>query len=105
MGHIVVLVTASGSEEAEKIARGLLEKKLAACCNLVSGVRSLYWWEGKISDDKEVLLIIKSRADMFERIKETVAACHSYTVPEIIALPVTAGSAPYLKWIDESLTV
>lgn len=104
MDHIVVFVTASGQAEAEKIARALLEKKLAACCNLVGGVRSLYWWQDKIVDDNEILLVIKSRADMFEAIKETVIALHGYSVPEIIALPVTAGSGPYLKWIDQSLT-
>jgi len=104
MDHIVVLVTASTQEEAQMIARGLLEKKLAACCNIISGVRSLYWWQGKIMDDNEVLMVIKSRSDMFEKIKETVIACHSYAVPEIIALPLTAGSAPYLQWIDKSFT-
>ncbi|MBF0595065.1 MAG: divalent-cation tolerance protein CutA [Candidatus Omnitrophica bacterium] len=105
MGHIVVFVTASKEEEAEIIARALLEKKLAACCNLVSGVKSLYWWQGKITDDQEVLLVIKTRTDMFDKIKETVIAYHSYAVPEIIALPVVAGSEPYLKWIDQSLIV
>ncbi len=104
MAYIVVFVTASKQEEAEKIARTLLEKKLAACCNIIGGVRSLYWWQGKIADDNEVLLVIKSRADMFNEIKGTVVALHSYTVPEIIALPVAAGSEPYLNWIDQSLT-
>lgn len=103
MDYIVVMVTTAGQEEAEKISRALLENKLAACCSLVAGVRSLYWWQGKISDDQEVLLVIKSRADMFDKIKGTVAALHSYTVPEIIALPVVTGSEPYLKWIDQSL--
>ncbi|MBF0386619.1 MAG: divalent-cation tolerance protein CutA [Candidatus Omnitrophica bacterium] len=104
MEHIVVLVTASTDNEAETIARALLEKRLVACCNIVGGVRSLYRWQGSVADDKEVLLVIKSRADMFDKIKETVSALHSYTVPEIIALPVTAGSAAYLAWIDQNLT-
>ncbi|MEI6437930.1 MAG: divalent-cation tolerance protein CutA [Candidatus Omnitrophota bacterium] len=103
MGHIVVLVTAKDQSEAEKIARALLEKKLAACCNIIGGIRSLYWWQGKIADGHEVLLLVKSRADLFEEIKGTVIACHSYTVPEIIALPVSDGSAPYLAWLDASL--
>ena len=100
--HIVVLVTAPNSEEAESLAKLLLEKQLAACCNLLSGVRSLYRWEGKIADDQEVLLLIKTRADLFDRLKVAVLAVHSYSCPEIIALPVVAGHAPYLKWIDDN---
>ncbi len=103
-GHIVVFVTASDLPEAEILARAVLEKKLAACCNLFSGVRSFYWWQGRICDGNEILLVIKSRAEMFDKIKETVSACHSYAVPEIMALPVIAGSRLYLEWIDASLT-
>lgn len=101
--HIVVFVTTAGSEDAERIARALLEARQAACCNIIAGVRSLYHWQEKIADDQEVLLVIKSRAELFEQIKGTVTALHRYAVPEIIALPITAGSENYLKWINESV--
>lgn len=100
MKYNVVLVTASSAEEGERIANVLLENKLIACCNMISGVKSMYWWQGQIVKDSEVLLVIKSQAVMFDKIKETVLALHSYTVPEVIALPVQAGSEAYLKWID-----
>lgn len=100
---LVVLITAPNMGEAEKIARLLLEKKLAACCNLVSGVRSLYQWDGKIGDDAEVLLIVKTKKTAFERLKAAVVSIHSYKVPEVIALPVTAGHQAFLEWIDASV--
>jgi periplasmic divalent cation tolerance protein len=105
MHSAVVLVTAKDEPEAERIARDLLEKKLAACCNLIKGVRSLYHWEGKLCDDQEVLLVIKTRRDAFEALSLAVKACHSYTTPEIILLPVEAGDAAYLKWLNDSIVV
>ena len=99
--YITVLVTASRREEAEKIARKLLDERVAACINIVEGVRSLFWWQGKIDEASEVLMIIKTRLDLFEKVIEYVKMLHSYTVPEIIALPIIAGNAEYLKWIDE----
>ena len=103
-GHIVVLITTVNVTDAERIARALLEEKSAACCNIISGVRSMYRWEGKIADDSEILLVIKSRSGLFDQIKATVAALHSYATPEIIALPVIAGSEAYLQWLNESTT-
>lgn len=99
--YITVLVTASRREEAEKIARKLLDERVAACVNIVEGVRSLFWWQGKIDEASEVLMIIKTRLDLFEKVIEYVKMLHSYTVPEVIALPIIAGNAEYLKWIDE----
>ena len=99
--YITVLVTASRREEAEKIARKLLDERVAACINIVEGVRSLFWWQGKIDEASEVLMIIKTRLDLFEKVIEYVKMLHSYTVPEIVALPIIAGNAEYLKWIDE----
>ncbi|MBF0620255.1 MAG: divalent-cation tolerance protein CutA [Candidatus Omnitrophica bacterium] len=101
--NIVVLVTAKNAIEAETIARALLEKKLAACCNMIDGVRSLFHWEGKICDEREVLLIIKTRRILFNSLEKAIRAVHSYETPEIIALPITAGSAAYLKWLRESV--
>ncbi|NPB05876.1 MAG: divalent-cation tolerance protein CutA [Aquificae bacterium] len=101
--YCVVFITAP-VEEAPKIARFLVEKKLAACVNAVEEVRSLYWWEGKIEDDKEGLLIVKTRLDLFEKLKEEVKKVHPYCVPEIIALPIVAGNEEYLKWVDETVS-
>ncbi|MEW6359144.1 MAG: divalent-cation tolerance protein CutA [Planctomycetota bacterium] len=99
--HIVVFVTAPNGEEAAKIARAVVEERLVACGNITQGIRSIYRWQGKVCDDAEVLLIMKTRRDLFERLAARVKELHSYEVPEIIALPIVAGSAAYLKWIDE----
>lgn len=101
--NIVIFVTASNKIEADKIAEALVEKKLAACVNIINGVESVFWWENKVDRASEVLLIIKSSRDKFAQISETVKALHSYEVPEIIALPITDGYKPYLDWINESI--
>jgi periplasmic divalent cation tolerance protein len=99
--YIVVLVTASHEEEAARIANGLVETGLAACVNIVKGIRSVYRWQGKIEDGNEALLVVKTRRDFFESIVKQVKELHSYTIPEIIALPVTEGSEEYLRWLEE----
>ena len=100
--HIVFFITTASAEEGERIARSLLEERLAACVNLVPSVRSFFWWEGKVQEEGEVLLIGKGRADLFGKIQALVRALHSYTVPEIIAIPITSGLPDYLSWIDDS---
>lgn len=95
----VCLVTVGKPEEAEKIAETLVEERLAACCNLVPAVRSIYRWEGQICRDAETMLVIKTRRENFEKLRARVKGLHSYTVPEIVALPIIAGHAPYLDWI------
>lgn len=100
---IVVLVTAGSLREAEKIANHIVKQRLAACVNIVSSVSSIYWWKGKVARDRETLLVIKTRKKMFAKLRDAVLEAHSYTMPEIIALPVIAGSPAYLKWIDQSL--
>lgn len=103
--HILVLITVPSEQVGEQIATALLEDNLAACVNMVSPIRSLYTWEGVINDDEEMLLIVKSRADLFEsRLVPAVQAAHPYDVPEIIAIPILMGSKNYLDWIDESTT-
>jgi len=99
---IVVLITASSREEADRIARRLVEDRLAACVNVVPQVRSLFVWEGKLSQENEVLLVVKSRRARFQQLATAVTRLHSYRVPEIIALPVVMGSADYLRWVSES---
>jgi periplasmic divalent cation tolerance protein len=98
---MVVLVTCGSEEEAEKIANSLIEERLAACVNIISPVRSIYRWEGKIWDEKEWMLIIKTRKKRFEDLEKKVKSLHSYSVPEIIVLPIVKGSASYLKWLEE----
>jgi periplasmic divalent cation tolerance protein len=98
---IVVLVTCGSEEEAVKIANALVEAHLAACVNLVSPIRSIYRWEGKIWDEKEWLLIIKTQKERFEELEKKVKSLHSYSVPEIISLPILEGSSSYLNWLLE----
>jgi len=99
---IVVLVTCGSEEEALKIANALVEVHLAACVNLTAPIRSIYRWEGKIWDEKEWLLIIKTQKQRFEALEKKVKSLHSYSVPEIISLPITEGSSAYLNWIKEN---
>jgi periplasmic divalent cation tolerance protein len=96
---LVVLVTAPTPERAAEIARALVEERLAACGNVVPAIRSIYRWEGMVQDDQEALLVLKTTRDRFEALRERVVALHPYQVPEVLALEVEAGSAPYLAWI------
>lgn len=98
---IVILVTAGSLREARKIARSLLEQKLAACVNISPPVQSVYRWQGRVEAAKEFLLIIKSTRELFDPIKAEVLKLHSYTTPEIICLPIIDGSAEYLRWLEE----
>jgi periplasmic divalent cation tolerance protein len=100
--YIIVLITTPNQETGEMIANTLLEKKLAACVNMIGSIFSFYTWEGDINRDEEMLLIVKSRAELFEsELVPAVQAVHPYEVPEIIALPVLMGSANYLAWIND----
>lgn len=99
---VVVLVTCASAEEAAKIATAIVDQRLAACANIVSGIRSIYRWEGKVQDDQENLLIIKTTRSAFAALRDAVQKMHSYSVPEIIALPIVEGSEKYLKWIEDS---
>lgn len=100
---IVVLVTVGSAEEGERLAAALVEERLAACVNRLGPVRSTYRWQGKIERGEESLLVVKSRRDLFERLEQRVRELHSYTTPEIVALPILAGSAGYLRWLGEEL--
>jgi periplasmic divalent cation tolerance protein len=100
--EIIVLITASCGEEAAIIAESLVNEHIAACVNIVSDVRSLFFWEGKTQDALEALLICKSRQSHLERLISRVKSLHSYAVPEVIALPIIGGSRDYLDWVREA---
>lgn len=100
--YVVVLVTAGSPEEAERIGRTVVEERLAACANLLGRVRSIYRWQGAVEDAVEQLLLLKARAADVEALAARVRALHSYEVPEVVALPIDGGSAPYLAWLAES---
>jgi len=101
--HVVVLVTTSSKEEAEKIANSLLNERLIACANIIGPMHSLFWWAGKIEGAVEYVLLMKSCESLFDKLSERVKALHSYDVPEIIALPVVRGYKPYVEWLDSCL--
>lgn len=102
MKSIVVFITAPGEEEAAGIAKSLVEEKLAACVNIIKGIRSIYSWEGRVEDEPEALMVVKSREGLFEKLSEKVRELHPYSVPEVIALPITQGLKEYVDWIGES---
>lgn len=96
---VTLFITTASSEEARKVARALLEKRLAACASIVPGVDSLYWWQGAIEEAQEWLLVVKTRQARVEALVAEVKGLHSYAVPEIIALPVVEGNPDYLAWV------
>ena len=100
---IVVLTTCESEEEAERIARSLVEKRLAACVNILPRARSIYRWKGAVEEAQELILLIKSRRDAFETLRAELSKIHSYEVPETIALPIVDGSTAYLAWLDREL--
>ena len=101
MVYSVILSTFPSKKEAKKVSEMLLEKKLAACVNIIDKIESAYWWKGKIEKGKEVLVIIKTRESLVEKVIDEVKKNHSYTVPEIIEIPIKKGNRSYLNWIDE----
>ena len=100
---ILVLVTAPSADKAAELARTLVEEQLAACGNVLPGVRSIYRWEGKVHDEPEALLILKTRAALFEPLRERIVSLHPYQVPEVLRLDVAAGHLPYLEWIGANV--
>jgi periplasmic divalent cation tolerance protein len=100
---MVVLSTAPDEDAAANLAAALIEARLAACVNIVPGVRSLYWWGGAVQDDAEVLMICKTDAELVDTLAATITEKHPYDCPEVVALPVAGGSGDYLSWVSESL--
>jgi periplasmic divalent cation tolerance protein len=95
----VVLITAPDAEVAARIGRALVEERLAACANLVPGIRSIYRWEGEVQDDPEVLLVVKTQQERCQALAARVEALHPYELPEVVVLPIEGGGDRYLAWI------
>ncbi len=105
MKFCAVFTTTSSIEEAKKIARNLVESKLAACVSIIPRVISLYDWQDKINEEEECILFIKTRKDFFNRVKETILSTHSYELPEIIMLSIKDGHKEYLDWIEKNTAI
>jgi periplasmic divalent cation tolerance protein len=100
---VVAFSTVATQEDAEHIARTLVQRRLAACVNIVPGLTSVYSWKGEVETDQELLLVIKTRRERLDALRQALLKVHPYEVPELIALPVEGGSEAYLKWIDDSV--
>ena len=103
MSRLVVLCTVGKPEDAEWIAREVVERRLAACVNILPAVTSIYRWRGEVEKNEEILLVMKTRSERFEALREAIVSMHSSEVPEVIALPIETGYPPYLAWLDESV--
>ena len=103
MSELVVLVTTQNERDANTLAEILVCQKVAACVNIIPHIQSVFEWEGKVSKETESLMVIKSTADAYPALEATIKAHHTYSVPEIIALPITFGSAEYLSWSHENI--
>ena len=102
-GYCIAVITCPSREDALRIKDVLLESRLAACVNILEGVNSFFWWQGKIDSASEVMLLAKTTRAKFKKIVACVTAVHPYDVPEIIAVPIIDGTKPYLDWIDDNL--
>ncbi len=103
MTYCIIQATAANEEEAQKIAKHLVEKKLIACCSIIPKVTSIYTWRGEISEDNEALMIMKTKTQLYSQAEEEIKKLHSYEVPEIISIPINTGSKEYLSWLEEQI--
>lgn len=103
MNYCFIISTVSSTEEAKKIAHGLVKNKFAACVNIVPNITSVYSWEDKICEDSELILFIKTKKELFDKVKDFIVKTHSYDVPEVIMLPIEAGHIDYLNWINKNI--
>jgi len=102
---IVVFTTLASVDEAVTLVRVLLDRRLIACGNILPGGRSIYRWEGKVADEQEVIVLLKTRASRVEALEMAFGELHPYKVPELLALPVSAGLHKYLEWIDDETSL
>ncbi len=103
MVNVIVFMTAASKQEAQEIVKALLDKRLIACGNILGPVDSEFWWQGRIDEAKEYLVLMKSDESLFEELSKTVKELHSYEVPEILALPIVKGWAPYIEWLNSTI--
>ena len=101
--YIMVITTTDQKDVAHRIAKTLVEERLAACIQIISQMESYYWWEGKVENASEFLIFIKTSRELYSKLEERIKELHNYTVPEIVALPITNGFNKYLQWIDENV--
>jgi periplasmic divalent cation tolerance protein len=104
MSVVFAYVTAGSAEEADRLARTIVAEHLAACANVIPGMRSVYWWEGAIGEATETVVLFKTREDRFEALAARIKALHSYECPCVVALPISAGLPAYLGWIEAEST-
>jgi periplasmic divalent cation tolerance protein len=100
MSHSLIYVTASNAEEAKRIGRSLVAARLAACANVFPQMVPIFWWDGAVQEDSEAVLIAKTRGDLVDTVIDHVRSVHSYDCPAVLAVPISAGNAPFLEWID-----
>lgn len=98
--HRLLYITVGNIDEARRIARALVEERIAACANIVANMESIYWWEGKLTEDREIIVMAKTRTALVEQAIARVRELHSYTVPCVVALPIVGGNRGFLDWID-----
>ncbi len=101
MDFLVVFVTVPDKDTAQRISKGILEKKLCACVNQIKGVDSFFWWQGKVDNEQEILLLIKTRESLFQELKEEVVKLHPYQVPEVVGFKLTHLNKDYARWLEE----
>lgn len=98
-----MLVTTGSTDEAYKIGKSIVEQRLAACCSIIPKIQSIYWWDDKITEDAEVLLLVKTVKSVEKRLIEAIKSLHSYDIPEIISITLDGGNEQYFQWINESV--
>lgn len=102
-GTVLVFCTCENQAEARRIARTIVDERLAACANMIGGVQSIYRWKGEVSEAEEVQVLIKTTTECYPALEKRIAELHSYDTPEIFAIPITAGSEKYLRWLQEQV--
>jgi periplasmic divalent cation tolerance protein len=102
--YIQVFTTVEKREDADRIASTVVRKRVAACAQILGPIQSTYWWKGKVEEAGEWLCVMKTRKDLFSALEQEIKSIHPYEVPEIVALPIVAGSQSYLKWIEDETT-
>lgn len=101
MSYCIINCTTENKEDAQKLAKHLISKKLIACCNIIPSITSIYEWDNKLNTDEEALMIMKTRTELYEKIEAEIKKYHKYEVPEIICIKINGGSKEYLDWVDK----